>query len=123
MKLLASQPQGNSWIVLQLIFTSLLICFSLAFSSCSTHFYKISGNNATLYLEKPSAKSVLFFSSLNGYAGQKLAQREGLWELTVPADKPFKYFYEVDGEVFLPSCPMKEKDDFGSENCIFEPES
>ena len=29
--------------------------------------------------------------------------------------------YLVDGKPFLPSCTMKERDDFGSENCIFEP--
>jgi hypothetical protein len=28
----------------------------------------------------------------------------------------------VDGEPFYPACKLKEKDDFGSENCIFSTE-
>jgi hypothetical protein len=97
-----------------------LVLFCLALSSCSTHFYKVTGNDVTLYLEKPQAKDVVLFYSLNGYLGQELRQQDGLWQLTLPANISFKYFYRVDGEIFLPSCPMKEKDDFGSENCIFE---
>lgn len=93
----------------------------LAFSSCSNHFYKVNGERLTLSLEKPEAQSVLFFSSLSGYEGKKLLQQKGVWELTLPANRPFRYFYRVDGEIFLPPCHMKEKDDFGSENCIFDP--
>ena len=98
-----------------------LTLFCLAFSSCSTHFYKVTGNDVTLYLKKPQAKEVVFFCSLNGYQGQELRQQNGLWLLTLPADTSFKYFYRVDGVICLPSCPLKEKDDFGSDNCIFEP--
>lgn len=96
----------------------LILC--LVLSSCSSHFYKINGNEVTLYLDKP-AENVEFFCSLNDYASQKLTQRKGSWQVTVPAEKPFRYFYKVDGENFLPACAKKEKDDFGSENCIFEP--
>ena len=81
----------------------------------------MNGRALTLSLDKPEAKSVAIFCSLNGYAGQMLNQRKGIWQVTVPADKPFRYFYKVDGKTFLPVCPKKEKDDFGSENCIFEP--
>ncbi len=98
-----------------------LILFCLTLSACSTHFYKVTGSEVILYLEKPQAQDVVLLCSLNGYQGQELSQQNGLWALTLPADKSFKYFYRVDGENFLPSCPMKEKDDFGSENCIFEP--
>lgn len=98
-----------------------LVLFFLVIPSCSSHFYKMDGREVTLYLNRPQAESVSFFCSLNGYAGQKLTQRKGTWEVTLPADKPFRYFYKVDGENFLPVCPKKEKDDFGSENCIFEP--
>ncbi len=99
---------------------SAILILCLILSSCSSHFYKMNGNEVTLYLDKP-AKSVDFFYSLNDYARQTLTQRKGTWQVIVPADKPFRYFYKVDGENFLPACPKKEKDDFGSENCIFEP--
>lgn len=92
----------------------------LVLSSCSAHSYKVNGERVTLYLAKPEAKSVLFFSSLNDYDGQNLIRKEGVWELTLPANRPFRYFYKVDGEIFLPDCNIKEKDDFGSENCIFD---
>ena len=76
----------------------------------------------TLYLEKPQAKDVSLFCSMDDFKSKKLKKQNGVWELTLPAHKPFKYFYRVDGEIFLPSCPLKEKDDFGEENCIFEPQ-
>ena len=98
-----------------------LFVFFPVLSSCSTHFYTVNGHEVTLYLDKALAKKVFFFSSLNGYKGQKLRLQNGSWAMTVPADTSFKYFYRVDGEIFVPFCPMKEKDDFGSENCIFEP--
>lgn len=97
-----------------------LFVLCLILPSCSSHFYKMNGNEVTLYLDKP-AESVVFFYSLNDYAGRTLNQRKGIWEVTVPAKKQFRYFYKIDGENFLPACPKKEKDDFGSENCIFEP--
>lgn len=99
---------------------SVLLILFLIVTSCSSHFYKMNGNEVTLYLDKP-AENVEFFCSLNDYESQKLIQRKGTWEVAVPADKPFRYFYKVDGKNFLPVCPKKEKDDFGSENCIFEP--
>ncbi len=97
------------------------IVFCVVLSSCSSHFYKINGKEVILYLEKPQAKDVLLFCSLDGYQGNKLKQQNGLWEMTLPAEYSFSYFYRVDGKNFLPSCLMKEKDDFGLENCIFEP--
>lgn len=100
---------------------SAILILCLILPSCSSHFYKMNGREVTLYLDKPQAESVEFFCSLKDYESQNLTQRKGTWEVTVPADKPFRYFYKVDGENFLPVCLKKEKDDFGSENCIFEP--
>ncbi len=100
-----------------------LIVFSAVFSSCSTHFSRINDQDVTLYLVKPQAQDVVLFHSLDGYQGKKLRQQNGVWELTLSSHRPFKFFYRIDGENFLPSCPMKEKDDFGMENCIFEPKS
>lgn len=72
------------------------------------------------YLKIPDAKIVYFASSLDDF---KLRQMQKIdkhtWAVVVPAGFEFKYFYVVDGDVYLPGCKLKAKDDFGSENCIF----
>ena len=99
----------------------LLIAVVIALSGCSTHFYKVNENDVTIYLRNPDIKTPLFVCSLDGYTTRKMRQEKGLWVVTLPANNSFRYFYLVDGKPFLPSCTMKERDDFGSENCIFEP--
>jgi hypothetical protein len=103
------------------ISTFLGIVLVMVLASCSSHYYTRNGNQLTLYLKNKEAQSVLFYHSLDGYAGHQLTQQNGIWETTVSAHQAFSYFYRVNNEIFVPSCPMKEKDDFGSENCIFEP--
>ena len=44
------------------------------------------------------------------------------WLVTIPAGSEFTYFYIADGAVYLPPCCFTEKDDFGSENCLFIPD-
>lgn len=91
--------------------------------SCAGHYHTTSDDQVTLTLRQPVAATVVFFSSLNGFQGVRLVrQHAGLWEITLPANRPFRYFYQVDGEYYLPDCPMKEKDDFGAQNCIFTPD-
>ena len=92
----------------------------LLLSSCATFRYSVVGDQVTLYLKKPHAQSVVLYYSLNGFVeGLELKRQGGSWQVTLPADRPFHYFYKVDGVVFLPSCPARENDDFGSENCVF----
>ncbi len=74
------------------------------------------------YLKKPSARTIQFAHSKDGYTlhpAKKIDSRT--WRIMVPADSEFSYFYLVDGNIFLPPCPLREKDDFGTENCIFIP--
>jgi hypothetical protein len=40
----------------------------------------------------------------------------------VPKDVEFRYFYIVDGVVYVPLCTSEEYDDFGSEICIYVPD-
>jgi hypothetical protein len=103
-----------------LLMVALLLIFSLA--GCSNHYYRINGESLHLYLKKPGAKTVLFAFSKDSYEPH-LAFRVNstTWEVAVPSDIEFKYFFIVDGAVFLPSCQFIEKDDFGSKNCIFVP--
>lgn len=91
-------------------------------AGCGAHTYRIDGNNMTLILRKPEAKSVVLACSLDGFNPRPARNVAGRWEVTLPADEGFTYFYRVDGVPFVPDCPMKENDDFGSENCIFDPQ-
>ena len=103
-----------------------LIIFTLMFyvglSGCTTHYYRVKGSKIHLYLKKPDAKNVFFASSLDGYELHQAKQKDnGIWEVSVSFGDEFSYFYMADGDLLIPPCRYKEKDDFGSENCIFIP--
>ena len=100
---------------------ALISIFFLA--GCSNHYYHIKGDSLHLYLIKPGAKTVLFAFSKNNYEPHPaLKVNSTTWEVAIPSGIEFKYFFIVDGGVFLPSCQFTEKDDFGSKNCIFIPD-
>ncbi len=100
------------------LFLALLLLFG-----CASHFYTIKAGTVHVYLRAPYAGRVYFASSLDGYEFQEVTRNEdGVWEVTVSAEREFKYFYVVDGEAFLPPCRLKERDDLGSENCIYSPD-
>jgi hypothetical protein len=92
-------------------------------SGCAAgHFYRIEGAYVYFYLKAPDRATVLFASSLDGYRFHEAKRvKKGLWQVAVPAEREFRYFYVINGEVFLPPCDMREKDDFGSENCMYSP--
>lgn len=100
----------------------LLLTVGLMLSGCSTHFYKVQEDEVTIYLRQPDVETPVFFCSLDDYSARKMKKKLGFWMVTLPANNPFRYFYVLDGNPFIPSCKMREYDDFGSENCIFEPE-
>lgn len=91
-------------------------------AGCVTHYYRMDGNDMVMILRKPEAKRVMLACSLDEFQPRWAKNVSGRWEVTLPADKAFKYFYRVDGLPFVPDCPMKENDDFGSETCIFDPQ-
>ncbi len=64
---------------------------------------------------------MILFCSLDGFEPHETRNDDGRWVVSLPSDSPFRYYYLLDGKMFLPPCRMKEKDDFGSENCIFDP--
>ena len=76
----------------------------------------------TFYIDLKDARRVEFAYSLDDYK-LSMVKKKGsdTWEISVPADREFGYFFMVDGVVFLPECEYREADDFGSENCIFVP--
>ncbi len=81
---------------------SALIFLCAMFSGCSTHFYKVEGDGVALYLKNPDAVTTTFRCSLDGYTAHKLEKERGAWVMNLPTEKPFRYFYVVDGELFIP---------------------
>ncbi|MFA5907016.1 MAG: hypothetical protein WC836_24020 [Desulfobacula sp.] len=100
----------------------MLIAFLMLFTAgCVAHHQQIHGNNPAFYLKKTDARQVFLVTDLDDFKPRKALLIDGQWVVVVPADRTFRYYYLVDGKVFLPPCKMKENDDFGSENCIFDP--
>ena len=96
----------------------LMICLP----GCASHFYRVEGDKLLVYLKNSQAEVVLLACSTDGYELHPAAKvNSTTWKNTLTADIEFRYFYMVDGMVFLPSCPFTEKDDFGSNNCLFIP--
>ena len=99
----------------------LLILLALLVSACAEkHYSKLMGNEVAFYYMDKEAQEVLFASSRDNY--KLLAAREDknhLWEISVPAEKEFAYFYVVDGIITLPDCTFTEEDDFGAKNCLY----
>ena len=91
------------------------------FSACISHHYRADGEHTVLTLRYPGAKNVVLFCSFDGFKPRMAKKVSNFWESEVPAGEMFRYFYRVDDTLFVPDCPMKEKDDFGFENCIYAP--
>ena len=94
----------------------------LVFTGCVGHYYRKNNDTLSIFLKMPGARQVYFLSSLNGYKPQKAIRvNDRTWQIDAPAQTEFKYFYRVDGAVYLPACRLKEQDDFGSKTCIYIP--
>ena len=99
-----------------------LAALVLSASGCASHSHRVRGDTLYLRLRRPHAKVVSFACSLDGYELHKAEKIDRTtWLVTVPAGLEFKYFYVVDGGLYLPPCRFRETDDFGSENCIYVP--
>ena len=94
---------------------------SFLVSGCSPHYYCNDDNNLILHLWQPGAATVYLFSSLDGFVPRAAEPRGGVWINRVPSGREFRYFYSVDGKILVPDCALTEKDDFGSENCLYSP--
>ena len=95
-----------------------LIC-----AGCAAHSYRHQGDRLILSLKNLKAREVYFYHNLDGFQQRKAVRKaKGIWEVSIAAERSFTYFYRVDGKIFVPDCELKESDDFGSENCVFEKE-
>ena len=89
---------------------------------CTAHYHVIDNGQVEMYLMAPQAESVVLVISGDPFREiQALRDDSGIWKVTLNRLNEFKYFYLVDGNAYLPDCPLKENDDFGSNNCIFSP--
>ncbi|WP_022669085.1 hypothetical protein [Desulfospira joergensenii] len=103
---------------------AILLSFFLLFltAGCAVHYHRVQGDTLVLYLKEPHAGRVALACSLDGFEPHEARLSKGQWIVSLPSRESFRYYYILDKKVFIPSCPMKEKDDFGSENCIYDPE-
>jgi hypothetical protein len=73
-------------------------------------------------LDLPEAKEVIFLSSLNRYEPVSMNKTfVGTWEIHLPEDKSFDYFFRVDGNPYTPDCRLRQTDDWGGHLCIYSP--
>jgi len=80
-------------------------------------------SSLTFYLQKSEANRVQFAASFDHFTLHDARQNgSGLWQVKVPVNYELKYFYIVDGLIYIPECHFKEKDDFGAENCLYLPD-
>lgn len=100
----------------------MMVCVMILAPGCATHYYRVKEDTLALYLNKPDAERVIFACSLDDFKPHEASNLDGRWVVTVEYKYQFRYFYMIDGELFLPTCRLKESDDLGSENCIFDPE-
>ena len=96
------------------------VLFCLLFG-CSTHYYRADEDGVTLHLREQETGSVILFTSIDGFLPNAAEQIDGTWINRVPSNREFSYFYKVNGKYMIPDCRFKEKDDFGTENCIYVP--
>ena len=100
----------------------LIVSVMLLAAGCSTHYYRTRADMLEIYLDKPDAHRVVFACSLDGFKPHEANHQGGRWVVSVQHKDQFRYFYMIDGKLFVPPCRLKERDDFGSENCIYNPE-
>jgi hypothetical protein len=89
---------------------------------CAAHYHLLTNGHLEMYLTAPQAQSVVLVVCSDPFQQvQALRDDAGTWKVTLNRLSEFKYFYLVDGKTYLPDCPLRENDDFGSTNCVFSP--
>ncbi|KAA0258568.1 hypothetical protein FHQ18_05260 [Deferribacter autotrophicus] len=102
---------------------SIIILLSFLFISCASHYVKKKDDSLLFYLRDDSSKNIELYVDVDGFEKHKAEKiKNDIWVVKIkhPASKEIKYFYKVDGKLYIPDCELKEKDDFGGENCIFK---
>ena len=82
------------------------------------------GRAYRITLDVPEAKEVVFLSSLNRYEPVLMNRTFfGTWEIQIPEDTSFDYFFRVDGRPYTTECRLQQTDDWGGRQCIYSPEA
>lgn len=98
----------------------LTIAAGLLFS-CTHHYFHNDDNTVRFYLKAPEARHVELMASFNGFTPLHAERAgNGAWMVAVPNEHSFSYFYRIDGQVSVPDCDVREQDDFGQFNCLFQ---
>lgn len=104
---------------------TIVLCLAGVLSGCATHAYRRGDEGTSFYLRHAQAETVILFSSADGFSPHVAERKGDKWinhlTKTLPATREFTYFYIVDGKILVPDCHLKERDDFGQENCICIP--
>lgn len=97
------------------------IFLALIITACSPkHYIQVHEQSIALYYQNNDAKEVLFASSNDQFRFHRASKMtDGVWEVIVPREEEFSYFYLVDKILILPDCQSKILDDFGAKNCLF----
>ena len=100
---------------------TLLLILALLLSACAPkHYAEVHEDSIAFYYECPDAAEVLFASSIDRYHFHPAHKvNDDTWEVIVPREKSFSYFYLVDDKLSLPVCTLTVLDDFGARNCLF----
>ncbi|MGA1845633.1 hypothetical protein [Deferribacter abyssi] len=100
----------------------LIVLLSYSFISCAAHYVKKKDNDLIFYLRDNAFKNVELYVDIDNFKKHEAKKiKNDIWvaKIKQPASKEIKYFYKVDGRLYIPDCELREKDDFGGENCIF----
>ncbi|MBT4287127.1 MAG: hypothetical protein HOD92_07285 [Deltaproteobacteria bacterium] len=105
-------------------YVSFLLLLASLLIGCTSHRIEKNTQGLKIFLKQENIVKLEFVSSINQFVPLTLKKNDNAeWIVKIPGKKtPFRYFYIRDGNFFLPDCKLKEKDDFGSENCIYDPE-
>jgi len=91
-------------------------------SGCAAHFYRVEGETVHFYLRNSDTTTVLFASSLDGYKFHEAKRvKKGVVAGDCPRRERIQIFLCHKRRGIFAPCELKEKDDFGSENCIYSP--
>lgn len=98
-----------------------LLIFSLFTLGCAQqHSVQVHDDSLSFYYNDAKAKEVLLASSADHFTYHPAIKGPGdVWQVTIPRNKEFSYFYIVDGEVTVPECSNTVLDDFGTKNCLY----
>jgi hypothetical protein len=100
----------------------LFLLSPMANAAVAEHLVVRDGGYVRMILLSSEAINVQFASSLDGFVAHDVVTKDRKsWEVRLPSQKSFKYFYLIDGKPWIPDCACRESDDFGSENCVYDP--